>query len=304
MTGPPRLWVFNLDADSELATRGHYTPAKRVHTIAAALRPHLMSLLGAGDVVLEPSLEPSSAGAASPSVPPRGVAWCPTSHALRQLGGAGAMLPRAPSMAVLRRVNHRQFCHALGPTLDGAAFVYDNEQLARVINERRPELGWLLKRPFSTSGSGRRHIVDIAARDEGWLAASWRLGGLQVEPLVARVLDVSMHGYLDGAGRLTCGRALRQLCDVRGRWRGAQPLAVGELAPPFARLLQQELVRVAAVLVEAGYFGPFGIDAFVYRDGGCERFNPRCEINARYSMNWAMGMAGQRPDLVLGASRV
>ena len=48
-----------------------------------------------------------------------------------------------------------------------------------------------------------------------------------------------------------------------------------------------------------GYFGPFGIDGFRYRDtDGHLRFNPRSEINARYSMGWAVGMRDKRPDLV------
>jgi hypothetical protein len=55
---------------------------------------------------------------------------------------------------------------------------------------------------------------------------------------------------------------------------------------------------VAQALLEAGYFGPFGIDAFRWVDrAGVERFNPRCEINARYSMGWAVGMGSRRPDL-------
>jgi hypothetical protein len=41
---------------------------------------------------------------------------------------------------------------------------------------------------------------------------------------------------------------------------------------------------VAEVLRDAGYFGPFGIDAYRWRDGATQYFNPRSEINARYSM--------------------
>jgi hypothetical protein len=50
--------------------------------------------------------------------------------------------------------------------------------------------------------------------------------------------------------------------------------------------------------VGAGYYGPFGIDAFRWRDqNGKQQWNPRCEINARYSMGWSIGMGQSRPDL-------
>ena len=45
-----------------------------------------------------------------------------------------------------------------------------------------------------------------------------------------------------------------------------------------------------AALREAGYFGPFGIDAFRWLDvNGARRWNPRGEINARYSMGFSIG---------------
>ena len=55
-------------------------------------------------------------------------------------------------------------------------------------------------------------------------------------------------------------------------------------------------------LREAGYFGPFGVDAFAWEDElGARRFQPRCEVNARYSMGWAAGMGALRPDLMATA---
>jgi hypothetical protein len=53
----------------------------------------------------------------------------------------------------------------------------------------------------------------------------------------------------------------------------------------------------AAALAAAGYFGPFGVDAYRYAAAGVMAYNPRSEINARYSMGWAVGMGDLRPDL-------
>ncbi len=164
----------------------------------------------------------------------------------------------------------------------------------------RPALGWLLKRPFSVSGSGRRKVVAITSKaDESWLAASFRVDGLQAEPLVERVLDISAHGFITPAGGVTLGDPLRQHCDRYGRWCSSDVLPADDklMTSEWRERLSAEMERVSAALLAAGYFGPFGVDAFVYRDGEQLRFNPRCEINARYTMGWAAGM-GQRPDFV------
>jgi hypothetical protein len=47
----------------------------------------------------------------------------------------------------------------------------------------------------------------------------------------------------------------------------------------------------------AGYFGPFGVDGYVWDDDGARRVQPRSDVNARYSMGWAVGMGEARPDL-------
>lgn len=47
----------------------------------------------------------------------------------------------------------------------------------------------------------------------------------------------------------------------------------------------------------AGYFGPFNVDAFVWRDGGGAHLQPRSEVNARYSMGWSARTGATRPDL-------
>ena len=45
-----------------------------------------------------------------------------------------------------------------------------------------------------------------------------------------------------------------------------------------------------AALASAGYFGAFGIDAYRYRLDGREALNPMSEINARFTMDWTVGM--------------
>ena len=50
--------------------------------------------------------------------------------------------------------------------------------------------------------------------------------------------------------------------------------------------------------VVVGFSESPGQEAFRWEDGaGKASWNPRCEINARYSMGWATGMGDRRPDI-------
>ena len=80
---------------------------------------------------------------------------------------------------------------------------------------------------------------------------------------------------------------MKQHCDARGAWISSERLGAAE----GPRSLVPEAERVAAALSAAGYFGPFGVDAYTYRvrsgDGTTEALQPRSEINARYTMGFA-----------------
>ena len=55
--------------------------------------------------------------------------------------------------------------------------------------------------------------------------------------------------------------------------------------------LASEAKRVGEALAAAGYFGPFGVDAYSYRGPlNAIHLQPRSEINARYSMGFAVGL--------------
>jgi hypothetical protein len=122
---------------------------------------------------------------------------------------------------------------------------------------------------------------------QGFCRNSFARGeGLQVEPWVERLADFSRHGYLTPLGELTVGPTREQRCDEHGRFLGMHDGAPS-VTDAEAELFAAELQRTAAALTSAGYFGPFGIDGFRYRapnDG--EAFNPRCEINARFTMGY------------------
>lgn len=290
-----RAWFLNFDADEELARPAGYTPSAAVAGRARALAARVGPLLGPGDLLLVDPPAPGSAAGLE------GRAWCPTPRALRALARAGAEPAPAPPFEILRRVNHRRFCAELGQTLPGARYAQTIADIEEAVLEESPGGHWLLKRPFGFAGRGRMRVragaLEEAARP--WAEAALATGeGLQVEPWVERRGDFCRHGHVDRAGAVVLGAACAQVCDARGAWVETRRAEAGELEAEEAAHLEGAALEAGRALAAAGYFGPFGIDAFRWEDaGGLLRFNARCEINARYSMGWAVGMGDVRPDL-------
>ncbi len=267
-------WVLNLDADVELAAGANYAPTRAV---LEAMRPHVArlarSLLQPGDVLVDENTD--ARGLA-------GRAFCPTTRAIALLRRAGAEPEPHPSMDVLRLVNSRAFCSALGSTMPDAAFTRElDDAVARLST--RPSIAerWRVKRNHGMAGRGHRVMPPI---DLPFLRASFP-SGVQIEPNVAIENEYAIHGMLSPDGALRLGRLVRQVCDAHGQWLATE--RVDE--PTIAARMIEEANLVARALHDAGYFGPFGIDAFTYNGGVLQ---PRSEINARYSMGFPAGFGG------------
>jgi hypothetical protein len=286
----PRAWLFNFDAEAELADPSRGTPSRAFVARSEALVEKLASLLAPGDVVITEGTRADGH---------RGRAWCPTPRALAAIARAGAEPPRAPPVDVLRGVSHRRFCAELGLTLPGARWAATRAEVDHAI--RASEGRWLLRRPYGFAGreSLRVAAARLTSAEERWIAASFEQGeGLLVEPWVERAGDFGLHGHLGEDGALVLGSPTLAICDERGAWRESRRAPPDALAPSELEALVRATTEAARALTAAGYFGPFGVDAFRYRDAtGALAWNPRCEINARYSMGWATGMGERRPDL-------
>lgn len=287
---PPRaVWVLNLDAEHELAGGG--TPGASVRRAVEAARPAARRLLGEGELDVD---QVRALGVDARGAP--GRAWCPTPRALDALRSVGAEPPDAPALEVLRSVNHRRFCARLGDDLPGARFAASPAEVLDAVRAAPPRETatdtWLLKRPLVAAGRGQRRVRagDPEPGDRAWIEAA--RDGLQVEPRVVLALELALHGELDRRGGLRRGRATVHEPDAGGSWRASRLPREDELDPELAGALAAELERTAAALHAAGYFGPFGIDAFLWRGaGGAPRLRARSEINARYTLGWPLGMA-------------
>ena len=277
----PVAWVLNLDADFELAKRGPWEPSDALKEVLLRVSKGAERLLAPGDILVEEGTQ----------VPPgtTGRAWCPTPSAVAKLEAAGALPEEAPAVDVLRAVNDRSFSASMGQTLAGAAFVVDLPALRKVLRQRK--VPWILKRAFGAAGRGQRRVGPGALTDSdvAWVEASLREGGLQVEPRVDIDCEFAVHGYLHSDGAVEIHEPLVQECDEGGAWELTRPPRDGELSPSEAAQLDQSAFLVAGSLAKAGYFGPFGVDAYRWVTGAGERvLNPRGEVNARYTMGWGL----------------
>lgn len=288
----PTAWVLNLDADLELAAGERYSPTNAVR---AAMTPHVArlaaSLVAPEDLLID---EASRPGIARGFI---GRAFCPTPRAIALLVRAGAEPEPHPAREVLCEVNGRAFCAALGQTLPGGAFVRELD-VALALLVRAPEVArsWRVKRSFGMAGRGQRVLAPGSIRDADltFLRAAIREGGVQIEPSVAIECELAMHGILSADATLRLGRLVVQDCDERGQWLATT--IAEDVDAETAQAIAAEVRRVATALHAAKYFGPFGVDAFVYRDlTGALRLQSRSEINARYSMGFAIGFGDDLP---------
>jgi ATP-grasp domain len=272
-------WVLNLDADFELALGAGYAPTKSVQD---AVKHHARALIGTltreGDLVVDGE---------TPSGSARGLvgrAFCPTPRAIALLEHAGAEPEPHPTVDVLRRVNARAFCQSLGTTMPDGSFETDLESaLAKLARDPVIGSGWRVKRSHGVAGRGQRLVRP--GEDASFLRSWIEEGGAQIEPNVNVISEVSMHAMLSTEGALAEGPLVAQTCDAAGAWLAS---AVAFDADWRRAALQGQIKLVSGALHAAGYFGPFGVDAFEYREKGELRFQPRSEINARYSMGFAL----------------
>jgi len=275
-----RVWLMNLTAELELESPGSSPPRAARRAAARFAARAAAALVPEGDLIWDGEAPLERADV-------EGRSFSPTPRALKAFAGTGVATPPAPSVDILRAANDRAFCADLGQTLPGAHDIRSREELRLGDGE------WLLKRAFGFAGRGQHFVrVPLTEADERWLAKSLTLAGVQVEPRVLIDLEVGTPGFIR-TGEVLVGQPVEQLCEG-GVWRESRP---GPVDVPTGDL-RESARHAGEALRELGYFGPFGVDAYrcTLRSLDEARWNLRSEINARYTMGWALGWQ-RRPDL-------
>jgi hypothetical protein len=285
-----RIWYLNFSADETFSRVGGRREGKasarerhRFERLAGALRPMLRD----DDIVLD--VDGTHEGPAPSDAPRAGHAWLMTDHARAVLRRAGAEPVDAPPEAVLRAANSRRFSAMLGVELPGATFVETHDTLEQAL--RRATRPLLLSREHSFAGRGRMSYEGPSS-----LAGARRFAqesfahreGIEITPRVDRTLDLSVHGHVTRAARVVLRGFVAQTCNGAGAWRGTENVLPGDARLEWQPPMMDAAEAAGYALARAGYFGPFGIDGFVYLEAGALRLCPRCEINARYTMGMAV----------------
>lgn len=236
------------------------------------------------------------------------AAWCNTDDAQAFAAERGCVLYGA-SPAATRRVHDKAFAlevaraERLLPAPFDRAHVFEPEELAdeasalRAIAERTREAppgarSFTLKPRFGTAGRGRVALTAGTLDEAALRGALPRLaarGGAILEPWVERVADYSTQLRIEGDGQVVLLATLEQLTTGSGQVRGHRGLvdSRGRLSAgsQHDEALKEGALAVALAAAAAGYRGPCGVDAFVYRDGeGEERLRSLVEFNARFTV--------------------
>jgi hypothetical protein len=321
-----RVWLLNLDAERELAATGGYETPKRLREQIAREAIKLRAALCPDEEILFPGVNEGEAlGSARAKEQPLSseavaLAWCPTPNALRAARSAHLRVPLAPSIDVLRRVNHRRFAlevaasPALARAYDGlpaqlrATKLFEADR--RFVTASSPEgqnLSWLetppafghgyrLKRSYGFAGKGQHRVTgSLRADDRKWIREALGAGGFLVEPEVTLTGELSLHGLVDEAGFLL-GEPCELACDQFGA-----PVFVRRatmLDPAVAQGVVAAASALAGALGEAGYFGPFGLDARLFEAAQGPGVTLIGDVNARFTMGWSTGL-GERREAAL-----
>lgn len=178
-------------------------------------------------------------------------------------------------------------------------------QARQIIAEWRTEgmHRLVVKRDFGFAARNTLRLWEPEVLDSQWrwIEASLERGrALVFEPWLDRVADFSIQCELESRGLRILGYTGLEN-DLRGQFisNRASPdfarrppfdvvrgltgdVPAGVFLPPFFGRL---VASLGPRLLAAGYSGPVGIDAFVYRDGdGAVRLKPVVEINPRFTM--------------------
>ncbi|MFL6293247.1 MAG: hypothetical protein ACJ759_20320 [Thermoanaerobaculia bacterium] len=299
-----RSILANLLCEDELARR---TPSRETLQTVSGLATLLRVFARDGDRLWTPApVDPERilpvAGLPIPVSGPVGpadelLAWCETSQAAALRKQPRAILSNLPlhellwhlptaAPSVVAKVHHRAFhlqvAEELGCALPGARMVDSMAELDHVL----PSVpsAWVVKAPLSASGRSRYIerkgplLSDPKSRRtvERLFEAH---GPLLFEPWMERTADFGCSALLTESELRIVGFH-RQIVDVKGQFAGIElPVEAPEMAGTVE--------GVAKALRREGYVGPFGIDAWAYKNG----FNPLGEINARMTFGliaWAL----------------
>ncbi len=291
-----RAWLLNLDADDELS--GHSLSAHAQSTLAPLQTLVAKTLLIEDDVLLEQSDSPL------PDAARTGLevwCWAATPRARRLIKQRKLRGSMVPPWSVTHRAMRRDYAAKLGPTTVPKWWLCDlaavQQWLARPASEYgSADSSWRLSRMHTASGRGHRVAREFAAVERWVRHTLARDGCVELSPLLSIAQEFALHGWIDRDGECTLGEPTTQQV-ASGQWTGSRLSYRDELSAVERSELYFAANHAAKLLSDDGYWGAFALDAmrFVHPQRGT-LWCPCSELNTRFTMGWATGMADRRPD--------
>jgi hypothetical protein len=237
------------------------------------------------------------------------VPWLPTQDAANDRLVAGRALVGC-SPELVETVHDKGFAHAVAESerllpapLRGVIAAFDPEELrdadsaiARMEDVLRGWPEWarrsfVLKPRLGSSGRGRVAGIEGRADTPALRGALPRLasrGGALLEPWLERISDLSVQLHIDRSAGVTVLASLEQELTTAGQFVGhrGEIDSRGRIFSGHAveEALREGAAQVAVAAAARGFFGPCGVDAFVFRGPDGEAvLRPVVELNARFT---------------------
>ena len=209
-----------------------------------------------------------------------------------------------PALAAVKRVNSRAFAlelerEAAGSEDEVGALFADPQSLAAFVAGHKRAPGWVAKGEHGHAGIANRRVPSgaLSAEDRTALMALFAdHGRVVLEPWHERLHNMAALFTSTPAGAVEgfAGHALINSRD--GAFLGVQVAPNRQPPDPWLPALRAHAGRLAERLAAAGYWGPVGVDAYVWQSPAGPRLRPLVDINARLSMAMpAHGLAARLP---------
>lgn len=192
----------------------------------------------------------------------------------------GLLYP-TPEMEVVKKVHSKAYPFEHAPKKAGSCLLH---------NEKEVE-DWVKKEPFPKvlkkilAHSGRGHLVLMEEKDTSKLQSFLRHVDfpLRGERWLNKVLEFSTQWEVSETPKLIGTTIFKS--SPKGTYQST--IVERDLEVPHLEEHLEAADLFLRKVYKEGYFGPMGLDAFIYEENGKNHLYPILESNARRTMSWA-----------------